>query len=109
MEAEDSVMDNIDYVRHIDLENRDTEINRDIGITRDNEMNNVVSKNSSKSSLGLIIKLFWCLVSLFALYLSFKCNNGFNLQGFLGASFFGPIYVAYKLGSHWDKCFPKKI
>tara|TARA_Y100001970_G_C13550490_1_gene516603 strand:- start:51 stop:428 length:378 start_codon:yes stop_codon:yes gene_type:complete len=54
--------------------------------------------------LTSIISLFWTLVSFFAIYLSFKCNKGFNLVGFLGALLLGPFYIAYKLGTHWDVC-----
>jgi hypothetical protein len=55
-----------------------------------------------------IIVFFWTLVSIYAIYLSFKCNKGFDIWGFLGAFFFGPLYIAYKLGADYDGCFPKK-
>ena len=44
----------------------------------------------------LIIYFFWQLVWVYALYLSFKCNNGFSFVGFLGACCCSPCYVAYK-------------
>lgn len=44
----------------------------------------------------LIIYFFWTMVSLYAFYLSFKCNNGFSFVGFLGALCCSPCYVAYK-------------
>ena len=34
---------------------------------------------------------------IFALYLSFKCNNGLNLIDFLLAFFFTPCYLIYRL------------
>lgn len=107
MESEDYNMDDdLDTVRHIDLNSNhgDLELNSNIKMKN----RNMVKNNSNKSPMSIFIKFIWSLVCLFALYLSFKCNNGFNLQGFLGALLFGPLYVAYKLGSHWDKCFPKK-
>ena len=39
------------------------------------------------------------LLSIFALYLSFKCNKGFDLIGFLGAVLFPYIYIPYKLAT----------
>ena len=41
-------------------------------------------------SLGIIIT--W-----YALYLSFKCNQGFHLGSVLVALFFSPIYIIYRL------------
>jgi len=57
--------------------------------------------NSSVSTIGGF--LYTCLAA-YAIYLSFKCNGGFNLMGFLGALIFGPFYIAYKLATMPKKC-----
>lgn len=49
-----------------------------------------------------IIGLIWMLIPLFAIYLSFKCNEGFDILGFLGAIIFQPIYIIYKLATGCD-------
>jgi len=44
-----------------------------------------------------IYSIFHSIVSFFAIYLSFKCNNGFfNFGGFFMAIFFPYIYIIYK-------------
>tara|TARA_B110001469_G_C9642577_1_gene323548 strand:- start:299 stop:523 length:225 start_codon:yes stop_codon:yes gene_type:complete len=44
----------------------------------------------------LIIYFFWAIIWLYAIYLSFKCNNGFSFVGFLGACCCSPCYAMYK-------------
>ena len=44
-----------------------------------------------------IYAIFFMVLLIFALYLSFKCNNGLDLGSFLMALFFPYIYVPYKL------------
>ena len=39
----------------------------------------------------------------FALYITFKCNNGFDMGGFLAALCFPEIYIIYKY-AQTDKC-----
>ena len=61
-------------------------------------------------SVSLIF--YWIImiaIYVFAIYLSIKCNGGFDFIGFLGAICCNWCYIAYKLVSDWDKCFPKKI
>jgi hypothetical protein len=41
--------------------------------------------------------LIYLLISMFALYLSFKCNNGLDVGSFLMALLFPYIYIPYKL------------
>ena len=41
------------------------------------------------------LQIVWFLIAIFALYLSFKRNNGFNLGSFLVALLFPPIYIVY--------------
>jgi hypothetical protein len=51
-----------------------------------------------------IVNLVAIIIFFYAIYLSFKCNNGFTFWGFLGAFLFAPIYVLYKLTSDPKKC-----
>jgi len=39
------------------------------------------------------------VLSFFAVYLSYKCNEGFNLSSFLVAIFFPYVYIVYKLAT----------
>ena len=63
-------------------------------------------ENTGISLLKIIISLFWSLLALFAVFLSFKCNKGFEIWSFLAAIFFGPIYVMYILATSYKECFP---
>ena len=69
-------------------------------------INNVVNNtvNYVNGPTAKIISFFWSIIGLFAIFLSFKCNNGFNFRSLMGAIFFGPFYVAYKLGTKWEVC-----
>jgi hypothetical protein len=42
-----------------------------------------------------LVQLLVLTIQLWALYLSFKRNNGFDLGSFLMALFFAPIYIVY--------------
>jgi hypothetical protein len=53
--------------------------------------------DDTSSSYGYITMIIMWFVSLFAIYLSFKCNNGFNWGHFLLAFFFAPFYIVYHL------------
>uniref|UniRef100_A0A6C0HWU4 Uncharacterized protein n=1 Tax=viral metagenome TaxID=1070528 RepID=A0A6C0HWU4_9ZZZZ len=44
------------------------------------------------------------IMFFFAIYLSFRCNNGFSFWGFLGAFLFSPFYIIYKLSSDYKNC-----
>lgn len=44
-----------------------------------------------------LYSVFYLGLSMLAIYLSFRCNGGFDLVGFLGALFFPFIYIPYKL------------
>jgi hypothetical protein len=48
-------------------------------------------------SQNYILFIVWFIFVIFALYLSFKCNKGFDLLGFLGAFCCPVFYVPYKL------------
>ena len=59
----------------------------------------------SISFINFLISLFWTLLSLYAIYLSFKCNKGgFNIGHFLAALFFAPFYVIYQFANNFDDC-----
>lgn len=53
---------------------------------------------------NMIMTLVAWIVFGFAIYLSFRCNKEFSVWGFLGAFFFSPIYIIYKLTSTPDMC-----
>ena len=52
------------------------------------------------------MSFFWTILGLFAIFLSFRCNGGFNFGHFVAACCCGPLYVAYMLAVNYDKCFP---
>ena len=55
--------------------------------------------------MNFFISLFWTLLSLYAIYLSFKCNKGgFNIGHFLAALFFAPFYVIYQFANNFEDC-----
>ena len=58
-----------------------------------------------RSPLSILVSFFWTLVSFFAIYLSFKCNKGFNFGHFLAACCCAPFYIAIMLGTSYEKCF----
>ncbi|GIS52289.1 MAG: hypothetical protein Ct9H90mP28_0050 [Paracoccaceae bacterium] len=58
--------------------------------------NNDKNKNKS-NSLEILIVLIHFAIALFAIFLSFKRNNGFNILSFLAALFFPIIYCLYAL------------
>jgi hypothetical protein len=63
------------------------------------------TSDEDESSGGFsIMNLVFVFIFFFAIYLSFKCNNGFSVWGFLGASLFSPIYIIYKLTSTPKMC-----
>jgi hypothetical protein len=64
---------------------------------------------TSSDTIAILTAMFWFCLSLFGYYLSFKCNGGFDLLGFLGATFFSPLYVVYKLGTSYNQCFPPSL
>ena len=59
-----------------------------------------INQKSSNNIIG-IIHLIFCL---FAIYLSFKCNNGFDLGSFLMAILFPYIYIIYKFATDTKLC-----
>ncbi len=56
------------------------------------------STNNSTSYNILVTIIAWFTFG-YAVYLSFRCNNGFSGWGLAGAIFFQPFYIIYKLTS----------
>jgi len=54
--------------------------------------------NQNKSSYNAIMYLFHILLTLFAIYLSFRCNGGFDILAFLIACCCPYCYIVYALG-----------
>jgi hypothetical protein len=52
--------------------------------------------SSRRTPYGPMYSVFHTIIMVFALYLSFKCNNGFNLVDFLLACFCPVIYIIYR-------------
>jgi len=78
-----------------------SENNKNNGILN-NTLNNI--KTATNSTTATLIGFFWTILGLFAIFLSFKCNERFSFLGLLGSLLFAPFYVAYKLGTKWDVC-----
>ena len=51
-----------------------------------------------------IYTIFHFILTLFAIYLSFKCNKGFDFFGFITAIFFPYIYIIYKYATSENFC-----
>ena len=49
--------------------------------------------------ISAISGLVYLVLMFFAIYLSFKCNGGFDLFGFLGAFFCPVFYLIYKFAT----------
>lgn len=45
----------------------------------------------------IIRKILYMILSLYALYLSFKCNKGFDFGSVVVAILFSPIYIVYRM------------
>lgn len=54
-------------------------------------MNN---NNGAVNSVGSVATI---IVTIYALYLAYKCNNGFTFGGFCMAFYYSWCYIAYKL------------
>ena len=53
--------------------------------------------------------IFHIISSFFAMYLSFKCNNGFNHSAFFVAVFFPYIYIIYEYALSKSFCGLKNM
>ena len=59
--------------------------------------------------LSSIYPVFHSIVSFFAIYLSFKCNGGFDLASFLMAGACPYLYIVYKFEISENFCGIKNI
>jgi len=66
----------------------------------------VVYKSDSSRS---IYSVFHMIISLFALYLSFKCNNGVDFGSILMACICPYIYIIYKFAISENFCGIKNV
>ena len=57
----------------------------------------MVRTNPIKSFLVTVIHLY-------AIYLSFKCNKGFQIGHFLAALCCSPFYIMYQFAVNYKKC-----
>ena len=68
-----------------------------------NSINNIIDKlckdSQIKKNFNLYSKIHTILV-FFSIYLSIKCNKGFNLISFISAIFCPHIYIIYILAIH---------
>jgi hypothetical protein len=62
------------------------------------------NKEPKNTSYKTIYSIFHSIIAFFAIYLSFKCNNGFSFGGFIMAIFFPYIYIIYKAAMN-NLCF----
>ena len=63
-----------------------------------NNKNNKNNKNNNKiSKLTILFSIINWIIFFLALYLSFKCNKGFDLSSFLIACCCAPFYVIYRI------------
>ena len=51
-----------------------------------------------------IYSIFHFILTLFAIYISFKCNEGFDFLSLLMAIFFPYIYIIYKYATSDNFC-----
>ena len=59
--------------------------------------------NKSKVTPG---RIFIFIISIFSLYLCFKCNTRPTIIELLISVMFPVLYIMVKLGTQFDKCFP---
>ena len=52
-----------------------------------------------KPCYGMLYSIAHFIISLFAVYLSWRCNNGFNVLSFLVALFCPYLYILYALAT----------
>jgi hypothetical protein len=65
--------------------------------TQDFELNE--ENIQQKSSPGSLYMISHMIISFFAIYLSWRCNNGFNLMSFLLALICPYLYIIFALAT----------
>ena len=67
------------------------------------------SQNKIILRCGEYFSIFHTIVTMFAVFLSFKCNGRFDVGSFIIAILFPEFYIIYKLATSYEVCFPKGI
>ena len=73
------------------------QLNNDESFYSNREVDESMKKLSNSLTVSPIVQIFNALVLFFALYISFKCNKGFNFGSFLFACCCPILYVPYRL------------
>jgi hypothetical protein len=60
---------------------------------------NILEIEKKYNNYKLIYTIMHIIISLFAIYLSWKCNNGFNLLSFIVALFCPYLYIIWALAT----------
>ena len=58
---------------------------------------------------GGYFSFFHTILTMIAVFLSFKCNGRFDVGAFIIAILFPEFYIVYKLAISYEICFPKGI
>lgn len=74
--------------------------------TEENEQEIEAIEQVKKSKGPYILYL---ILFFYAIYISYKCNNGFYAPDLLMACTFPTCYIFYKIGTDFNKCFPELI
>jgi hypothetical protein len=99
-------MDNSYVVNHKELEPKKESIKDDDILYNFFKSSSIVNSESCKefcSTNQAIYGIFHTIMFLIAIFLSMKCNNGFNLGSFLVACICPYVYVIYILLTEYDK------
>jgi hypothetical protein len=64
------------------------------------------SETTWEDVMGYGANMFYinCFIFWIAIFLSFRCNDGFDLPELFMAYCCAPCYVVYKLGTSWEDC-----
>jgi hypothetical protein len=72
-------------------------LNNDETFYSNKKLDKSMQKFSDSLTVSPIVQIFNVIVLVFALYISFKCNKGFNFGSFLFACCCPILYVPYRL------------
>ena len=89
-----------DYMTEYDL----TQNNANVPLNNYVPPYNANVSSCKKNNNYSFVSMLYFVVMIFALYLSFICNNGFDLGSFVMALFFPYIYIIYKLATSKNFC-----
>lgn len=66
------------------------------------------AKRNTSIGLGVFFSVLYIVLIIFALYLSWKCNGGFDFPSVIVAVFFPWIYIIYYLVAKNKKCASRR-